>query len=142
MKIYKLEVRRMMVRETQKVNANSPQAIAAEFREDFDNLDREHFKIIHLNTKNNIIGVETISIGSLNSSIVHPREVFKSAIIKSSASIICLHNHPSGDTKPSRDDIDITQRLIKAGEIIGIKVLDHLIIGEDNYLSMKEEGII
>ena len=142
MKIYKLEVRRMMVRETQKVNANSPQAIAAEFKEDFDNLDREHFKIIHLNTKNNIIGVETISIGSLNSSIVHPREVFKSAIIKSSASIICLHNHPSGDTKPSRADIDITQRLIKAGEIIGIKVLDHLIIGEDNYLSMKEEGII
>ena len=142
MKIYKLEVRRMMIRETEKVNANSPQKIAAEFRKDFDNLDREHFKIIHLNTKNNIIGVETISIGSLNSSIVHPREVFKSAIIKSSASIICLHNHPSGDTKPSKEDIKITQRLIKAGEILGIKVLDHLIIGEDNYLSMKEEGII
>ena len=142
MKIYKLEIKRMMIRETEKVNANSPQAIAREFKKDFDSLDREHFKIIHLNTKNDITGIETISIGSLNSSIVHPREVFKSAIIQSSASIICLHNHPSGDTKPSNADIEVTQRLIKAGDILGIKVLDHLIIGEDKYLSMKEEGIL
>ena len=104
--------------------------------------NKEYFDIIMLNTKNIVQCVTNISIGSLNSSIVHPREVFLEAIKKSSASIILVHNHPSGDPKPSREDINLTNRMIKAGEILGINVLDHIIIGEECYYSMKEEGII
>src|SRR5690606_3834022 len=91
---------------------------------------QEHFCILCLNTKNKIVGVHTISIGSLNSSIVHPREVFKAALLNNANAIICLHNHPSGDPEPSRDDIETTRQLVQAGEIIGIEVLDHIIIGE------------
>lgn len=93
-----------------------------------------------LNTKNQVLAKETMSIGSLNASIVHPREVFRAAIKRSSASIICVHNHPSGNPTPSLDDIDITQRLIEAGAIIGIDVLDHIIIGDKAYVSLKEQG--
>ena len=102
----------------------------------------EHFCILCLNTKNKIVGVHTISIGSLNASIVHPREVFKAAMLNNANSIICLHNHPSGDPKPSQEDIKITRRLVEAGEIIGIEVLDHIIIGEQSYLSMKEKCLM
>ena len=102
----------------------------------------EHFCILCLNTKNKIVGVHTISIGSLNTSIVHPREVFKAAMLNNANGIICLHNHPSGDPKPSREDIELTKRLIKAGEIIGIEVIDHIIIGEQEYLSMKEKCLM
>ena len=99
----------------------------------------EHFCILCLNAKNKIIGVHTISIGSLNAAIVHPREVFKAAMLNNASSIICLHNHPSGDPEPSWDDIETTRRLVEAGEIIGINVLDHVIIGEQRYSSMKEK---
>ena len=102
----------------------------------------EHFCIICLNTKNKIVGVHTISIGSLNASIVHPREVFKAAMLNNASAIICLHNHPSGDPEPSREDIETTKRLVEAGEIMGIRVLDHVIIGEQRYLSMKEKGLM
>ncbi|MFO7887806.1 MAG: DNA repair protein RadC [Eubacteriales bacterium] len=120
----------------------SPQDVAALVMEDMRYYKKEYFKIILLDTKNKVIDIITISIGSLNSSIVHPREVFLEAVKKSSASIVLLHNHPSGEVKPSREDINITQRLIKAGEIMGIKVLDHIIIGDGKYLSFKEENII
>jgi len=103
---------------------------------------QEHFCILCLNTKNKIVGVHTISIGSLDASIVHPREVFKAAMLNNASRIICLHNHPSGDPEPSRDDIGITRRLVEAGEIIGIEVLDHVIIGEQRYLSMKEMDLM
>jgi DNA repair protein RadC len=102
----------------------------------------EHFCILCLNTKNKIVGVHTISIGSLNATIVHPREVFKAAMLNNANGIICLHNHPSGDPKPSREDIETTKRLVEAGEIIGIKVLDHVIIGDGRYISLKEQGTI
>ena len=102
----------------------------------------EHFCIFCLNTRNKIIGVHTISIGSLNASIVHPREVFKAAMLNNANGIICLHNHPSGDPEPSREDIEITRRLVKVGKIIGIEVIDHVIIGEQKYLSMKERCLI
>ena len=102
----------------------------------------EHFCILCLNIKNKIVGVHTISIGSLNASIVHPREVFKAAMLNNASAIICLHNHPSGDPEPSKEDIEITRRLVEAGEIIGIEVLDHVIIGEQRYLSMKERGLM
>ncbi len=102
----------------------------------------EHFCILCLNAKNKIVGVHTISIGSLNASIVHPREVFKAAMLNNASGIICLHNHPSGDPEPSREDIETTRRLVEAGEIMGIKVLDHVIIGEQSYLSMKEKCLM
>ena len=120
----------------------SPQDIANYLMEDMRYLKKEHFKIIILDTKNKILDVCTISIGSLNSSIVHPREVFHEAVKKSAASILLVHNHPSGETQPSREDISITKRLIEAGELMGIKVLDHIIIGDGVYLSFKEENII
>ncbi len=120
----------------------SPQDVSALVMEEMRYYKKEYFKIILLDTKNKVIEINTISIGSLNSSIVHPREVFLEAVKKSSASMILLHNHPSGEVQPSREDINITQRLIKAGDIMGIKVLDHIIIGDGNYLSFKEENII
>lgn len=102
----------------------------------------EHFCILCLNTKNKIVGVHTISVGSLNASIVHPREVFKAAMLNNAAAIICLHNHPSGDPTPSREDVETTQRLKEAGSILGIKVLDHIIVGEDEYVSLTEKGLM
>jgi DNA repair protein RadC len=95
--------------------------------------DREHFVVLCLNTKNKITGIHTVSIGSLNSSLVHPREVFKVALLSNSASIIVGHNHPSGDTTPSQEDREVTQRLKKAGKLLGIEILDHLIIGDGTY---------
>lgn len=121
---------------------SSPEDGALLLMEDMRFLDREHFKILLLNTKNHCMNIETISIGTLNASLVHPREVFKLAIKKSAASVILAHNHPSGDPKPSREDIEITKRLAEAGKIIGIEVLDHLIIGNGNFTSLKERGYI
>lgn len=97
---------------------------------------------LFLNSKNHIIAQETLSMGSLNASIVHPREVFRAAIKCSSASIVCAHNHPSGDPTPSPEDIQITKRLIEAGAIVGIDVLDHIIIGDGTYVSLKEKGLV
>ncbi len=105
-------------------------------------LKKEYFKQIMLNTKNIIISVMDISIGNLNSSIVHPREVFIEAIKHSSASIILCHNHPSGDPTPSKEDISITKRLNECGNLLGIQVLDHIIIGNEAYVSLKEKGIL
>ena len=94
-----------------------------------------------LNTKNKTIGLNMVSVGSLNSSIVHPREVFKLAILQNARSIIVAHNHPSGDTNPSKEDIESTKRLVEAGKILGIDVLDPLVIGDD-YTSLATEGYI
>jgi DNA repair protein RadC len=101
---------------------------------------QENFMILHLNSKNRIIKDEIISLGTLNASIIHPREVFKSAIKESANSIILVHNHPSGDSEPSVEDKQITERLMEAGELLDIKVLDHVIIGKDNYHSFKENS--
>ncbi|MDK2918024.1 MAG: repair protein RadC [Candidatus Petromonas sp.] len=120
----------------------SPKDVMDIFIRDMRFLEKEYFKVVFLNTKNEIISYETISIGSLNASIVHPREVFNRAIRKSSASIILVHNHPSGNPKPSKEDINITKRLIEAGKILGIEVLDHVIIGDGNYYSLKENSLI
>ncbi|KAA9003921.1 DNA repair protein RadC [Paenibacillus spiritus] len=103
---------------------------------------KEHFICLFLNTKNRIIFKEVISIGSLNAAIVHPREVFHAAIRRCSASLICAHNHPSGDPEPSIEDVNLTKRLIAAGEIIGIEVLDHIIICGNRFFSLKEHGLI
>ena len=106
------------------------------------NSDREKFICVHFSINNKIISYEVVSMGSLTSSIVHPREVFKAAILANAASVLFMHNHPSGNTEPSIDDIEITNRLCKAGSILGINVLDHLIITTDGYLSFKQKGLI
>ena len=103
-------------------------------------LDREHFVVLLLDIKNKVIGINTVSIGNLDTSIAHPREVFKPAILSNAGSILLAHNHPSGDPEPSKEDIEITRRLVKAGEILGIDVIDHLILGDGCYRSLKEEG--
>ena len=103
---------------------------------------KEHFKLIILNTRNKILTVAHISTGTISASLVHPREVFKEAIRRSASSVILVHNHPSGDPKPSEEDLRITRRLIDAGKIIGIEVLDHVIIGKDNFSSFKERGLL
>lgn len=109
--------------------------------EDEISRDREHFWVIGLNAKNIIQYIELCSLGSLTSSIIHPRETYRLAVMKGVNSIIVAHNHPSGDSTPSREDIAITEKLKSAGDILGIKLLDHIIIGED-YTSMQEKGLI
>lgn len=105
-------------------------------------VDREHFLLLCLDTKNQPTCIQTVHIGSLNSSIVHPREVFKSAILSNSASIIVGHNHPSNITTPSTEDVEVTQRLKEAGSILGIELIDHLILCENTFLSLKERGYL
>ncbi|NGQ94311.1 JAB domain-containing protein [Brevibacillus sp. SYP-B805] len=119
-----------------------PQDVAEIMLPEMSHLTQEHFVCLFLNTKNHIIGKQTIFVGSLDSSIVHPREVFKEAIKRSSAAVICLHNHPSGDPTPSREDIQVTQTLRQAGEIVGIPLLDHVIIGDGRFVSLKEQGYV
>ncbi len=125
-----------------KFSIQMPGDAARYIEDDIKYLKQEHFITLMLDTKNQVISKETISIGTLNSSIVHPREVFKPAIKKSVSAIILAHNHPSGDPTPSREDIEVTKRLVKAGELLGIDVLDHIIIGDSKYISFKEEGFI
>ncbi|MBP2116503.1 DNA repair protein RadC [Cohnella lubricantis] len=119
-----------------------PQDAADLLMEELRHLREEHFVCLFLNTKNQVIGRQTLSIGSLNASVVHPREVFRAAIRRSSASILCAHNHPSGDPTPSKEDIALTRRLAEAGELIGIELLDHLVIGDNRYISLKESGCL
>lgn len=126
----------------------SPENAASLLREEVRLLDRELFQVLLLNTKNGLIKKCEISRGSLNASIVEPREVFKDAIAASAASVILAHNHPSGDPTPSSEDISITKRLVKAGELLNIAVLDHIILGqrtqgcEQDFVSMKELGLM
>lgn len=120
---------------------NSPKSIAKIYMEEMRYLDKEHIKVVFLDTKNGIISDIYISIGTVNASLVDPREVFKEALARGAVNIILLHNHPSGDPSPSSDDIEVTKRMVRAGDVIGIKVIDHLIIGDGIYLSMKERGL-
>jgi DNA repair protein RadC len=115
---------------------------ALPFLSHYKDLKKEHFICLFLNARHQVIHQEVISIGSLSASIVHPREVFLPAIQHSSACIILVHNHPSGDVSPSQDDIDMTKRLDKAGDLLGIQVLDHLIVASEDYCSLKESGLI
>ena len=121
-------------------SVRAPRDIARMFMDEMKDYDREHFKAAFLNTKNQIIKVVTVSIGSLNASIVHPREILKPAIAASAASIVLVHNHPTGDPTPSREDVEFTRRFAKCGELIGIELLDHIVIGADRFQSLKEAG--
>nr|WP_272917326.1 MULTISPECIES: DNA repair protein RadC [Halobacillus] len=120
----------------------SPEDGADFIMEEMRDLKQEHFICLFLNTKNQVLHRQTIFIGSLNASIVHPREVFKEAVKRSAASIICAHNHPSGDPTPSQEDIQVTQRLKECGKMIGIELLDHIVIGDRTFISLKEKGYL
>jgi len=135
-----------MILSRERAELSNPKAVSEHIRKILLKLDRlernkEHFFLISLNTRNKVKFVELISTGTVNASLVHPREVFRRSIIRGAAAAIICHNHPSGDAEPSEEDINITRRLIEAGKIIGIEVLDHVIIGTKS-LSMKEKGII
>lgn len=112
------------------------------YRARFYSANREYFLSLHLNSKNQLIREVLVSIGSLSTSVVHPREVFAPAVRDSTAAIISIHNHPSGDPAPSREDRECTQRLIRAGQILGIRVLDHIILGHDDYFSFADAGLL
>ena len=119
---------------------NDPEKVYRLIKSKLKDYHKEHFYIIALNSRN--YSIAEISVGSLNASIVHPREVFAEAIKNKAASVILAHNHPSGDPEPSEDDLVITKKLIKAGEILGIAVADHIIITRNNYFSLKAQGLI
>lgn len=120
---------------------NSPRDAAQMVLRELSFADKEHFMIIMLNSKYRVIAKKVISIGHLNASLVHPREMFKEAIKRSSAAVILVHNHPSGDLTPSKEDLATTERLKEVGKILGIDVLDHLIVGNNRYLSFREQGL-
>lgn len=120
----------------------SPQDVADYMMEEMRHLKQEHFVALYLNTKNAVLHKKTLFIGSLNASLVHPREVFKEALRYSSASLVCLHNHPSGQPEPSPEDIEVTKRLVSTGKMLGVELLDHVIIGDRKFYSMKEKGYI
>ena len=117
-----------------------PEDVADLFLAEMSVLDREHFRAILLDTKNRILGLRTISIGSLKSSVVHAREVFKAAVQESAQAIVLVHNHPSGSPEPSPEDLAVTGRLADAGRILGIDVVDHVIVGSQGFVSLKELG--
>ncbi|SDW26040.1 DNA replication and repair protein RadC [Marininema mesophilum] len=124
----------------ERVGVCSPQDAADYVMDELSCLSQEHFVCLFLNTKNRVIDKQCLFVGTLNSSVVHPREVFREAIRRSCAAIICLHNHPSGDPTPSKEDILVTERLYEVGRIVGIELLDHIIIGDQCFVSLKEKG--
>ena len=129
-------------RPDERIAIRSPEDGANYVMEETRQLKQEHFVALFLDTKNQAIHRQTIFIGSLNASIVHPREIFREAVRRSAASIICFHNHPSGDPAPSNEDIQVTKRLCEAGKMMGIEVLDHIIIGDRCFVSLKEKGYV
>ncbi len=125
-----------------RVIIRSPHDVYELVRGGMEFLQQEQFDILGMSTKNHVIFKETVSIGSLNASIVHPRETFRPLIKRACASVILIHNHPSGDAVPSQDDIELTRKLVEGGKLLEIEVLDHIIIGRGCYVSFKEKGLI
>jgi DNA repair protein RadC len=129
-------------RETAICRVRSPEDVAELMIPEMRGLDREHFKALLLDTKNGIRRIVTIAVGSLNAALVHPREIFKAAVTASAAGIIMVHNHPTGNPEPSNEDADLTVRFARCGELMGIDLVDHIIIGGNSYVSMRERDII
>src|SRR3990167_5671387 len=139
---FELGKRQDLEPELKDFDIKDPQSVVKAIRASIKDKAKEHFKLILLNARNKIIGISTVSIGSLNASIVHPREVFKDAIKHNAYSLVLAHNHPSGDPEPSEDDIKMTRQLIDSGKILGIEVIDHIIVTQNKYLSFKAKGVI
>ena len=128
--------------ERQKPMVKSPEDVVKIVKSQLKGKKKEHFLVLCLDTRNRLINCKPVSMGSLDTSIVHPREVFKEAVSSSAASVIFVHNHPSGDPEPSKEDVELTKRLVKAGEIIGIDVLDHVVVCDITYLSLKAKNLL
>lgn len=126
----------------ERISIENPGDIARMFMEDLRYAKKEYFKSVLVNSKGGILSIDDISVGELSSTPVHPREVYHMAVRKSAAAVIFVHNHPSGDPSPSREDEVTTRRLIQGGELLGIRVLDHIVIGDGRYASMRELGLI
>jgi DNA repair protein RadC len=124
------------------IQFSCPEDIVSLFMDEMRHETQEVFRILLLNIRNEMIGRETVSVGNISSSIVDPRDVFKPAIRRGAAGIVLVHNHPSGNPEPSEQDVDVTEHICKAGEILGIRVMDHLIIGDGNFVSMKKRKLI
>jgi len=139
---FELGKRKDLEPELKDFDIKDPRSVVKAIRASIKDKTKEHFKLILLNARNKILGISTISIGSLNASIVHPREVFKDAIMHNAYSVVLAHNHPSGDPEPSEDDLTITKRFIEAGKILGIEVIDHIIITKTGFFSFKEKGLL
>ena len=139
---FELGRRQELEPELKDYDIKNPQSVVKAIRSSIKDKAKEHFKLILLDSRNKIIGISTISIGTLNANLVHPREIFKEAIIHNSASVVLAHNHPSGDPEPSEEDMKITERLVESGKILGIEVIDHIVIGKTNFASFKERGLI
>lgn len=121
--------------------ANSP-ADAAALLSKWAGSDREHFLAVHLDRRRRPVAVQVVAVGCLHSALVHPREVFKAAVLQNADSLVVAHNHPSGCLEPSEPDLDLTQRMVKAGEILGIAILDHIIVSTTGYVSLRERGLL
>lgn len=124
------------------ISITNPDTVAEYLFEHFRDSYKEEFCILLLDTKNKIISLQTVSVGTINQSLVHPREVFRHAIMRNANSIMLSHNHPSGDPRPSKEDILVTERLLEAGKYIGIPILDHLVIGDRKYVSLREKNLV
>jgi DNA repair protein RadC len=131
---------------TEEYKVNAPRVTSSSdvfswFR-DLQDETKEHFLALHLDSKNRVLCIDQVSTGSLNASIVHPREVFKVALLSSAAAVVFVHNHPSGDLELSREDIELTARLNDAGKLLGIRVMDHVVVGENGYVSFADRGLL
>jgi DNA repair protein RadC len=124
-----------------KPTINSPEEAAQLVRYEMQALDQEQLRVLLLDTRNHLLGNEEIYLGSVNTAQVRPGDIFKHAVRKNATAIIVIHNHPSGDPTPSPDDVAVTRELVKAGELMGVKVLDHIVIGQGRHVSMKERGL-
>ena len=140
--IYRVELVRERRKKLKAKKVCSPEEAARVVRDYLREPDREVFVILALSTKNEVIGINTVSIGTLDASLVHPREVYKPAILLNASSVIVAHNHPSGDPTPSREDRDVSNRLFEAGKILGVDLLDHIVVVAEGYASLKQLGML
>lgn len=139
---FELGKRQELEPERKEYHIENPQDVVDYIRKELRDKAKEHFKLILLDSRNKIIDIVNVSVGTLNASLVHPREVFEQAIKHHSASVVLVHNHPSGDCEPSDDDLAITKKLVESGKILSIEVIDHIIIGRNSYYSFKEKKLI
>lgn len=138
-----LELGRRMLLATpeERLVVRSPSDVAQLLMAEMSHLEQENFRVLYLDTRNRLLGSDTMYVGSLNASHIRVGEVFREAIKRNCAAVIVAHNHPSGDPSPSHDDVEVTQRLITAGDLLNIEVLDHLVIGQQRFVSLRERGL-
>ncbi len=146
-KIYIAKIKLSLIREntsSKPIVINGPDDVASlDFiREEIISSDRENFVCLHLSIKHSVLSYEIVSVGSLNCSVVHPRETFKGALLANAAAVILAHNHPSGSPEPSPEDVKVTKRLVEAGDILGVQILDHMVFGDTGFVSFKERGLM